>query len=235
MRFFKRKKDTSKTDQAAIKKWVTEYEDEETKKAEKERALKAFNKKFKLYIILSVLYGLVFVNYIDNTITSGGFAYSGYHLWLTIIYFFPFIILTITFPRNWQLTIGLGLLASLMNDVFYGMVRSLMGSQIDLVWYYKLWLIPSGTLLFNLNLGVVTIPVYSWLMALTIYARIAIVIVLLWRWKQQAKVRYLSQPMHEKKNLISNWWKKQLKNRVTKPSTPKITGLRLPRTGNSIL
>ena len=200
MRFFKRKKDS------AIKKWVTEYDDEETKNAEKQRALKAFNKRFNLYIVLSVLYGLVFVNYIDNNIAGG--LYSGYHMWLTIMYFFPFIVLTITFPRNWQLTIGLGLLASLMNDVFYGLVRSLMGYQIDLNEYYQLWLIPSGTLLFHLNLGVVTIPVYSWLMALTIYARIAIVILLLWLWKRQAKIRYLSQPLSEKKNLLTKWWKK---------------------------
>jgi len=200
LRFFKRKKDS------AIKKWVTEYDDEETKNAEKQRALKAFNKRFNLYIVLSVLYGLVFVNYIDNNIAGG--LYSGYHMWLTIMYFFPFIVLTITFPRNWQLTIGLGLLASLMNDVFYGLVRSLMGYQIDLNEYYQLWLIPSGTLLFHLNLGVVTIPVYSWLMALTIYARIAIVILLLWLWKRQAKIRYLSQPLSEKKNLLTKWWKK---------------------------
>jgi hypothetical protein len=204
VRFFKRKKD--KTSQAAIKKWVTDYEDDETKKAEKQRALKAFNKKFKLYIILSILYGLVFVNYIDNNIA--GSSFSGYHLWLTIMYFFPFIILTVTFPRNWQLTLGLGLLASLMNDVFYGIVRSFMGYQIDLNWYYQVWLIPSDKLLFTLNLGVVVIPVYSWLMSFTIYLRILLVILLLWRWKQQAKIRYLSQPVQEKKNPLTEWWKR---------------------------
>ncbi len=200
MRFFKRKKT-----QTAIKKWVTDYEDEETKKAEKQRALKAFNKRFKLYILLSVLYGLVFVNYIDNNIS--GSSFSGYHLWLSIMYFFPFLILTITFPRNWQLTIGLGLLSSLMNDVFYGLVRSFMGYQIDLNWYYQLWLIPSDTLLFTLNLGVVIIPVYSWLMSLTIYLRVLLVILLLWLWKRQAKIRYLNQPAQEKKNPLTEWWR----------------------------
>jgi hypothetical protein len=210
VRFFKRRKKlrfskTGRTTQAAIKKWVTEYEDEEAKNAEKLRALKAFNKKFRLYIILSALYGLVFVNYIDNII-AGGF-YSGYHMWLTVMYFFPFIILTITFPKNWQLTVGLGLLASLMNDVFYGLVRSLLGYPTDLTRYYQLWFIPSGTHIFDLNLGAVTIPVYSWLMSLSIYGRIPIIILLLWLWKQQAKNRYLSQAIPEKKNLISKWWK----------------------------
>lgn len=202
MRLFKRKRKTSKTTKAAIEKWVTDYEDEDTKKAERQRAYRAFNKRFYIYVIVSILYGLVFVNYIDN-ITPGG-IYGGYHLWLTIMYFFPFIILTISFPRNWQLTIGLGLLASIMNDVFYGAVRSLMGIPIDLNRYYNLWLIPSGTLLFHLNLGIAEIPVYSWLMSLTIYLRIVLVIVLLWRWRQQAKTRFLKQST-KKNTLITEW------------------------------
>jgi hypothetical protein len=205
VRFFKKKKKINKTTKAAIKKWVTDYEDEDTKKAERLRALQAFNKKFYIYVILSILYGLIFVNYIDN-ITNGG-LYGGYHLWLTIMYFFPFLILTISFPRNWQLTIGLGLLASLMNDVFYGLIRSFLGIPIDLNWYYNLWLIPSGTLLFHLNLGVAVIPVYSWLMSLTIYVRILLVVILLWRWRQQAKIRYLDQST-ERRNQLSMWWKK---------------------------
>jgi hypothetical protein len=204
VRFFKRKKKSSKTTEAAIEKWVTDYEDEDEKNAEKQRAFKAFNKRFYIYVLLSILYGLVFVNYIDLGIN--GSSYGGYHLWLTIMYFFPFLILTISFPRNWQLTIGLGLLASLMNDVFYGMVGNIMGYPIDLNWYYNLWLIPSGTLLFKLNIGIAVIPVYSWLMSLTIYVRILLVVVLLWRWRQQAKVRYLEQPK-EKHNPFTKWWK----------------------------
>jgi hypothetical protein len=205
VRFFRKRKKSSKTTEAAIEKWVTDYEDEDEKNAERQRAFKAFNKRFYIYVILSILYGLIFVNYIDNIISGG--LYGGYHLWLTIMYFFPFLILTISFPRNWQLTIGLGLLASLMNDVFYGLIRSFMGYPLDLNWYYNLWLIPSGTLLFHLNLGIAVIPVYSWLMSLTIYVRVLLVVVLLWRWRRQAKTRYLEQPK-ERKNLFSTWWQK---------------------------
>ncbi len=133
-------------------------------------------------------------------------------MWLTIMYFFPFIILTLTFPKNWQLTVGLGLLASLMNDVFYGIVRSFMGYQIDLVWYYHLWLVPSGTILFTLNLGIVNIPVYSWMMSLSIYGRIPIIIVLVWLWKRQARIRYLSEPLWEKNFLLK--WRKKIANHV---------------------
>lgn len=209
MRFFRRKKKSSKTTKAAIEKWVTGYEDEETKNAERQRALQAFNKKFYFYILVSILYGLIFVNYIDIIIPGG--AYGGYHLWLTLMYFFPFIVLTISFPRNWQLTIGLGLLASLMNDVFYGMVRNVMGYPIDLAMYYNHWLVPSDALLFRLNLGITIIPVYSWIMALAIYARVALVVVLLWSWRRQAKTRYLDQPVE--KNPLATLWKKISKSR----------------------
>jgi hypothetical protein len=82
-----------------------------------------------------------------------------------------------------------------------------MGYQIDLGWYYRLWLIPSGTVLFTLNLGIVNIPVYSWMMCLAIYGRIPIIVWLVWRWRQQAKSRYIGESMPEKGNLLTKWWK----------------------------
>jgi hypothetical protein len=85
-----------------------------------------------------------------------------------------------------------------------------MGIPIDLNWYYNLWLIPSGTLLFHLNLGIADIPVYSWLMSLTIYVRVLLVVVLLWRWRRQAKIRYLEQPK-DRKNLFLTWWQRIFK------------------------
>jgi hypothetical protein len=143
------------------------------------------NSRFKFHMIFSVLYGLFFINYIDIIIP--GSSYSGYHLWLAIMYFLPFIPLTIFFPKNWQLTLGLGLVASLMNDVFYGPVRNLIGVPVDLTWYYSQWLIPGNTTLFQLNLGFIVIPVLSWMMALSIYARIPIVYFLLRAWKRKQK------------------------------------------------
>src|SRR5665648_179622 len=118
---------------------------------ETRKTVQAFERRFKLYIIFSILYGLIFVNYIDIIVNGG--ANEGYHLWLVIMYFFPFIALTIFFPKNWQLTLGLGLIASLMNDVFYGVIRNFMGVPMDLEWYYSRWLIPGNAHLFNLNLG----------------------------------------------------------------------------------
>jgi CheY-like chemotaxis protein len=161
------------------------------------KSTKDFNKKFILYLVFAVVYGFVFINYID--VLSGG--YEGYHLWLVIMYFFPFATLSMLFPRNLQLTIGLGLLVSLMNDVFYGVVRNLMGVYpLDLTWYYHNWLIPSGTTLFQLNLGFSVIPVLSWMMALSIYIRIIAVFILLRIWTVQAKNRYLNQTQIIKKD-----------------------------------
>jgi hypothetical protein len=107
--------------------------------AETRKTMKAFEKKFKLYIVFSVVYGLVFINWID--IVYSGY---GYHIWLTIMYFVPFAALSIFFPRNWQLTIGLGLIVSLMNDVFYELAKYVIGIPTDLSRYYSLWLIPGN-------------------------------------------------------------------------------------------
>jgi hypothetical protein len=146
--------------------------------------------------VFAIVYGFVFINYID--VLSGG--YEGYHLWLVIMYFFPFATLSMLFPRNLQLTIGLGLLVSLMNDVFYGVVRNLMGVPYDLTVYYNHWLIPGNATLFQLNLGFTVIPVVSWMMALSIYIRIIAVFILLRIWTVQAKTRYLNQTQIIKKD-----------------------------------
>jgi hypothetical protein len=54
---------------------------------ETRKTIQSFNKRFNFYSVFSVLYGLVFLNYSDIITPSG--AFGGYHLWLTIIYFFP--------------------------------------------------------------------------------------------------------------------------------------------------
>ncbi len=160
------------------------------------KSTKDFDRKFVLYAIFAVVYGFVFINYID--VLSGG--YQGYHLWLVIMYFFPFATLSMLFPRNLQLTVGLGLLVSLMNDVFYGVMRNLMGFPLNLTWYYHNWLIPGNATLFQLNLGFTTIPVLSWMMALSIYLRIAAVVILLKMWSGPAKINYINQEQIIKKD-----------------------------------
>ncbi|MCW4030237.1 MAG: hypothetical protein NWE92_11395 [Candidatus Bathyarchaeota archaeon] len=136
-------------------------------------------------MLFSVVYGVVFINYID---IASPVPSNGYHLWLVIMYFLPFVGFTLLNPRNWELTLGLGLVASLMNDVFYGALKYLAGSlSIGVNTYYSLWLVPQNTLLFTLNLGFTTVSVFSWMMALSIYLRIAVVVLLLWHWKRSIR------------------------------------------------
>jgi hypothetical protein len=138
--------------------------------------------KTLVLLAFAVIYGLIFINYID-VITSGS-GIGGYHLWLTLMYFVPFAILSVIDIKNFKLTIGLGLTASLMNDVFYGVVRNLMSAPYDLARYYSLWLIPQSTKLFSLNLGFTVIEVQSWMMAFSIYLRIIVASLLLYySWK----------------------------------------------------
>ncbi|MCL5949712.1 MAG: hypothetical protein M1490_04465 [Candidatus Bathyarchaeota archaeon] len=141
--------------------------------------------KLTSLIAFSAFYGLFFINYID--IITAGSSQNGYHLWLVLMYFLPFVGFSLQNLTNWRLTLGLGLTASLMNDVFYGGLKFLFGLPLDINWYYSNWLIPQGTQLFSLNLGFAFIPVYSWMMALSIYIRIAIVALLFWTWAKKTK------------------------------------------------
>jgi hypothetical protein len=142
--------------------------------------------RFGLLVGFAVVYGLVFINYID--LITNGSGQGGYHLWLVFMYFLPFVGVSFLNWKNWQLTLGLGLTASLMNDVFYGPIGVVFdGSSLNLNWYYSNWLIPQGTIRFHFNLGFANLPVYSWMMAASIYGIIAVVVVLLWLWKRQAR------------------------------------------------
>ena len=136
-------------------------------------------------ITFAILYGLIFINYID--VITNGSTRDGYHLWLVLMYFLPFAILSVINIKNWKITIGLGLLVSLMNDLFYGLVSNILGNPYNLGTYFDNWLIPSNTFLFNLNLGFAVIPVQSWTMATSIYARLTAVFLLLggWIWIQR--------------------------------------------------
>jgi hypothetical protein len=86
-----------------------------------------FEGKLKFLIAFSVLYGLFFINYID--IASSG-VISGYHMWLVLMYFLPFAGFSLLNLKNWSLTVGLGLTASLMNDVFYGGIKYLLACPL---------------------------------------------------------------------------------------------------------
>lgn len=155
--------------------------------------------KLGYLIAFAVLYGLVFINYID--IASSGVNY-GYHLWLVLMYFLPFVGFSMLNIKNWQLTLGLGLIASLMNDVFYNLTRYLIGIHINLYNYYSLWLVPQNATLFHLNLGFANISVSSWMMSLSIYLRIAFTAGLLWNWKHTSTKKITAKEAEASKLIL---------------------------------
>ncbi|PVX27614.1 MAG: hypothetical protein CW716_01390 [Candidatus Bathyarchaeum sp.] len=152
----------------------------ETEEKRCERCKKIFLSKLGIY---SILYGLFGINFIDLVIA--GPTIAGYHIWLTIAYFVPFLPLLLLFGfEDWELVGALGLTASLMNDVFSCPVGMLfLGVNVNLSEWYAFQLGFKGfEVWWNFNGGFVMVPVSSLLMGLTIYARIGIVGALVYRW-----------------------------------------------------
>jgi hypothetical protein len=128
----------------------------------------------------SILYGLFSVNYID--LAMSGSNVPGYHLWLLVSYFAPFVPLLLFFGlQDWELVASLGLTASLMNDLFYYPVGMLMFQRsVNLGDWYSQQLGLKGLSYagFMFDVGSLRIPVMSWMMGLTIYLRIVIIVAL---------------------------------------------------------
>lgn len=136
----------------------------------------ALSPEFKLFIF-SIVYGLFYVNYIDLVVP--GSKVPGYHVWLAITYFIPFITLTCIWGlKKWKLIISLGLTASLMNDLFYYPISLvLFGKSPDLFNWYLFQLGLKGFAhAWTFNAGFIKFPITSILMGTSIYLRTAIII-----------------------------------------------------------
>lgn len=135
-------------------------------------------------IIYSFIYGLILINWIDLIPKCVDRLY-GYHLWLGIMYFIPFIIVLLIYGiKDWELVISLGILASLMNDLFYAPIGMIFGwFKVNLIEWY-LWQLGFKDFqgYWYLDLYFIKIPVYSVTMGISIYLRIIIVTLLIWRW-----------------------------------------------------
>jgi uncharacterized membrane protein HdeD (DUF308 family) len=135
-------------------------------------------------ILFSAVYGLILINWIDLFATSA----PAYHIWLIATYMAPFGVLVVfQGKKDWQLALSLGLLVSLMNDVGYFFIG-------DLLFGYHRALIPwvegqlgfQGTaVLFTFQGGAFNFPVTSLLMGASIYARVAVVTLVLYHWWKQ--------------------------------------------------
>ena len=132
-------------------------------------------------VVFAIFYGFIEVNWIDlyyNRVPA-------YHIWLILTYMAPFVVLLVFQGlKDWQLALSLGLLVSLMNDLGYYVSG-------DLLFRFHVALVPwlsgqlgfqGGKLLFTFQGGIFTIGVTSYLMGASVYARIAVVVVVLYHW-----------------------------------------------------
>ena len=132
-------------------------------------------------VLFALFYGLVLINWIDLF----GKSVPAYGIWLVLTYFAPFLVLIIFEGYSeWLLAVSLGLLVSLANDVGYYFVGNLLfGFHQNLGPWISGQLGFEGTQLVTIfEAGAVSIPVDSWLMGLSIYARAALVSAGLYYW-----------------------------------------------------
>lgn len=135
-------------------------------------------------ILFSALYGLLLVNWIDLFATSA----PAYHIWLILTYMAPFgVLIVFQGTKDWQLAVSLGLLVSLMNDVGYFFIGDLLfGFHRALLPWVEGQLGFQGTaVLFTFQGGAFNFPVTSILMGVSIYARVAVVTLVLYHWWKQ--------------------------------------------------
>jgi hypothetical protein len=100
------------------------------------------------------------------------------------MYFLPFIVVFVFRGLgDWELTLGFGLFASLMNDLLYYTVgKWLFGFSVNLVEWYRCQLLPVCDKPLHFDFLFFEVKPYPWLMPLSIYARIALTYLLLRKW-----------------------------------------------------
>jgi len=100
------------------------------------------------------------------------------------MYFLPFlIILVFRGIEDWELTLGFGLFTSLLNDTLYHAVgKWLFGFDFDLIEWYRCQLLPVCHIDVYFDFLFFKVKPYPYLMPLSIYVRIIIVYLLLYKW-----------------------------------------------------
>ncbi len=132
-------------------------------------------------VVFAIFYGFVNVNWIDLYYNR----VPGYHIWLILAYMAPFgVLLVFQGLKDWQLALSLGLLVSLVNDLGYYFSGDLIfGFHVKLVpWLAGQLGFLGNKVLFTFQGGLFEFPVTSYLMGISIYARVAVVVVVLYQW-----------------------------------------------------
>lgn len=153
-------------------------------------------KRLLLLLIYFIFYGVFIINVIDLNILSSGW----FHIFLILLCFYPSIgILLISKLRNWNLALALGLLVSLMNDLFFAPIGNLLSaSNYNLLdWYMRQLGFQGLKQFWTFQGGIITFKVTSIAIGLSVYARLIVVIYLLVRYKKSN--RYKSDSPQKKK------------------------------------
>ena len=132
-------------------------------------------------ILFSAFYGLVLVNWIDLY----GSSAPAYHIWVILTYMAPFgVLIVFQGLKDWEVAFALGLLVSLFNDLGYFFVGDLLfGFHVSLIpWLGNQLGFRGNLVLFTFQGGLFSFPVTSIMMGVVIYARIAVVAVVLYHW-----------------------------------------------------
>ena len=132
-------------------------------------------------VVFAIFYGFVNINWIDLYPSQ----VPAYHIWLILTYMAPFVVLLVFQGfKDWQLAFSLGLLVSLGNDLGYYFSGDLLfGFHVKLIpWLSGQLGFKGNTLLFTFQGGLFTIPVTSYLMGVSIYLRVAVVVAVLYHW-----------------------------------------------------
>lgn len=134
----------------------------------------------------AVLYGLLPINWIDLFNPAA----PGYHVWLIMMYMAPFAIVVLMDGLSLlPLALSLGLLASLMNDLFYYPVGDVFfGMKVNVLAWWQGQLGFDGLhSIFTFQGGMFSFDVTSMIMGASVYLRIFIVVFLMYRWSHATR------------------------------------------------
>jgi hypothetical protein len=149
------------------------------------------NERMRVLVSLlgfSTIYGLILINWVDLFNPN----MPGYHVWLIQMYLAPFaLIVLLRGVGIWPLALASGLLVSLMNDLFYYPIGDLFfGFHTNVAaWYASQFGLTGSHVLWTFEGGAFSFPVTSELMALSIFARVAVVGFLVYFWASRAQRR----------------------------------------------
>ncbi|MCI4330795.1 MAG: hypothetical protein L3K19_02970 [Thermoplasmata archaeon] len=133
-------------------------------------------------ILFSSFYGLVLINWIDLPDNK---VVPAYGLWLILTYMAPFgVLIVFQGLEAWPLATSLGLLVSLNNDLGYFFIGNLIfGTHVPLApWIAGQLGFEGSQVVTVFDGGFFTLNVTSWMMGLSIYARVAVVAAILYHW-----------------------------------------------------